>query len=123
MYKNVPGSCRAIRFQCGNTGCKDANDLLNIRELLRRRKGVGIPRDIAPSQEAFFGRPDPSSFLRVSCVRLLEVERVSEACLNWSFSVWRVWRKKNLAHYHFVHKFLPMPQAMKLLEARAAVEK
>ena len=30
---------------------------------------------------------------------------------------------KSLQHYNFVHKFIPMPQAMKIPAAKAAVDK
>ena len=31
--------------------------------------------------------------------------------------------EKSLQHYNLVHKFIPIPQAMKILEAKAAVDK
>ena len=31
--------------------------------------------------------------------------------------------ENSLQHYNFVHKFIPMPQAMKILAAKAAVDK
>ena len=32
-------------------------------------------------------------------------------------------RMNSLSHYNLVHKFIPMPQAMKIPDAKAAVDK
>ena len=105
---------------------KEFNETIkNARKKLETSMAPAMPRNIIKKKNCGFGTSNKIK-TRLACI-LEACEsarlRMEESLPNYHEDPIAGKGDNSLQHYNLVHKFIPMPQAMKILAAKAAVDK